>query len=119
MAAQPLQHLADRQEIDMGFQRRDGAWRSTPVWIVQVGDELFVRSMNGPTGGWYRRLRAVPDGEVRDGGHVHPVRADPVSDEDTLQAVTHAYERKYADSPYLQPFKQPGAIGATLRLRSR
>ncbi len=119
MAVNPLRHLADAREISIGFQRPDGSSGSTRVWVVQVGDELFVRSMTGPGGGWYRRLRANPDGEVRDGGHVHPVHAEPVTDAGTIAAVTRAYAAKYTGSPFLQPFLGEESAGATLRLEPR
>lgn len=119
MAGGPLQHLADVQEISIGFRRPDGSTGSTPVWVVRVGDDVFVRSMNGPSGGWYRRLRARPDGEVREDDHVHPVRAEPVADEGTLAEVTRAYATKYADSPYVQPLLSEAAARATLRLTPR
>jgi hypothetical protein len=119
MAGGPLQHLADVPEISIGFRRPDGSSGSTPVWVVQVSDEIFVRSIRGPDGGWYRRLRADPDGEVRHDAHVHPVRAEPVADESTLAEVTRAYAGKYADSPYLQSVMTEAAARATLRLEPR
>jgi hypothetical protein len=119
MAGNPMQHLADVQEIRIGFQRPDGSTGSTPVWVVQAGDDIFVRSMRGPRGGWYRRLRAIPDGEVHDQTHTHPVRAEPVTDVGTVEEVTRAYATKYADSPYVQPLLSEEAAGATLRLQPR
>ncbi len=116
MAGGPLDHLADVQEIDIGFRRPDGSTGSTPVWVVRVGDEVFVRSIRGASGGWYRRLRALPDGEVRDQGHVHPVHAEPVADEDTLGEVTRAYASKYARSPYVGSLLSEAAASATMRL---
>jgi hypothetical protein len=120
MASNPLEHLADAQEITIGFRRQDGSTGSTPIWAVHVGDDLFVRSMNGPRGGWYRRLRAHPDGEVRDNaGHVHPVHAEPVEDTSTITEVTRAYGDKYARSPYVQALLDESAQSATLRLVPR
>jgi hypothetical protein len=57
------------------------------VWVVQAGEEIFVRSIRGRRGGWYRRLRANPDGEVGDGAHIYPVRARSVEDAGTVEAV--------------------------------
>jgi hypothetical protein len=116
MAGNPLEHLGDVDEIRIGFKRPDGSSGSTPVWVVQVGEDIYVRSMNGPSGGWYRRLRAIPAGEVRDDGHVHPVHAKPVADPATVDAVTRAYENKYGGSPYVRPLLGRDAAGATLRL---
>jgi|SRR6266545_6507198 len=116
VAGNPLRHIADAREVSIGFRRPDSSTGSTPVWVVRVGDDIFVRSMHGPGGGWYRRLRADPDGEVRDGGHVHPVHAEPIDDTGTVEEVTRAYASKYADSPYVQSLLNERASGATLRL---
>jgi hypothetical protein len=116
MAANPLRHLGEAEEISIGFQRPDGSTGSTPVWVVSVGEDVYVRSMNGADGGWYRRLRERPHGQVRENGHVHAVHAEPVVDAATLDAVTRAYEAKYGTSPYLRPLLGPDAISATLRL---
>jgi hypothetical protein len=119
MTASEFRHVADVGEVSIGFQRPDGSTGSTPVWDVGVGGDVYVRSMNGPRGGWYRRLRDNPDGWVRENGHEHPVRAVPVEDEDILDQVTRAYESKYGGSPYLQPLLGQEAAHATLRLEPR
>lgn len=116
MAGGELQHLADVEEIRIGFRRPDGSTGGTPIWVVQVGDDIFVRSIRGTRGGWYRRLRANPHGEVRDAGHTHPVRAEPVTDPGTIDEVTRAYTTKYGRSPYVQPLLEEPAMGGTLRL---
>jgi len=116
MTAEGLQHLADVEEIRIGFRRPDGSTRSVPIWVVQVGDKIYVRSVRGPKGGWYRRLRANPDGEVRDGEHRHPVRAEPVTDASTIDQVTRAYESKYGSSPFVRPLLGGPSVEATLRL---
>jgi hypothetical protein len=119
VAGNPLRHVGDEQEIIIGFQRPDGSWGSTPVWDVRVGDDIFVRSMTGARGGWYRRLLDNPDGEVRDGEHVHRVHAEAVSDSKTVAAVTEAYATKYAGSPYLPPLVDRESANSTLRLTPR
>jgi hypothetical protein len=111
--------LAKAEEIVIGFVRPDGTRGSTPIWDVEVGDEIYVRSGGGTSGGWYRRLRANPDGEVRQGREVYPVRAEPVDDAELQSRVTDAYRAKYGRSPFLAPFLQPDSIAATLHLVSR
>src|SRR5271170_1054791 len=71
--ANALLVLAAAEEIEIGFVRPDGTRGSTPIWDVEVGDQIYVRSAGGTSGGWYRRLRANPVGEVRQGGRVYPV----------------------------------------------
>jgi hypothetical protein len=114
-----LRQLAEVEQIRIGFMRPDRSAGSTPVRVVQAGEEIFVPSISGRRGGWYRRLRANPDGEVGDGAHTHPVRARLVQDAGTVEAVTGAYAAKYGDSPYVAPLPTEEAADATLRLEPR
>jgi hypothetical protein len=103
VTAEALHHLGGVEEIRIGVRRPDGSTRSVPIWVVQVGGHIYVRSVRGPKGGWYRRLRFNPNGEVRDGDHRHLVRAEAVIDAGTLAEVTRAYATKYAGSPFVRP----------------
>jgi hypothetical protein len=38
------------------------------MWVVRVGDDLYVRSAHGPDNPWYRRAIASGRGRVRAGG---------------------------------------------------
>jgi hypothetical protein len=114
-----LHVLSAAEEIEICFVRPDGTTGSTPIWDVEVKDQIYVRSAGGTSGGWYRRLRANPDGEVRQGGRVYPVRAEPVHDADLLVKVTDAYLAKYHGSSLLMMFSSQDAVAATLRLAAR
>lgn len=114
-----LQILSAAEEIEIGFVRPDGTRGSTPIWDVEVEDQIYVRSAGGTSGGWYRRLRANPDGEVRQGGRVYPVRVEPVHDAELLAKVTDAYLAKYHGSSLLMMFRARDAVAATLRLVAR
>lgn len=117
--ANRLLDIAKSEEIVIGFVRPDGSRGSTPIWDVEVGDEIYVRSGGGTKGGWYRRLRANPDGEVRQGRNVYQVRAEPVEDAGVQSRVTDAYRAKYGSSPLLAMFLEPDSVAATLHLVSR
>jgi hypothetical protein len=117
--ANRLLDIAKAEEIVIGFLRLDGSRGSTPIWDVEVGNEIYVRSGGGTRGGWYRRLRANPDGEVRQGRNVYAVRAEPVDDTDLQSRITQAYRAKYGGSPLLSMFLEPDSVSATLRLVSR
>lgn len=119
MAESDLRHAGDVEEVTIGFRRPDGSTGSTPVWIVRLGDDVFVRSIRGERGGWYRRLRANPDGTLADDAHTHAVRAERVADESKQREVTRAYEQKYGQSPYVRPLLTDESIVATLRLDPR
>ena len=115
----PLLPLAKREEIVISFVRPDGSKGSTPIWDVEVDGEVYVRSGGGLQGGWYRRLRHNPEGEVRAGRDVYPIHAEPVEDLDLQARGTDAYRAKYGHSPFARPFFQPESIAATLHLVAR
>jgi hypothetical protein len=117
--ANSLHIIAAAEEIEIGFVRPDGTRGSTPIWDVEVEDQIYVRSAGGISGGWYRRLSANPDGEIRQGGRVYPVRAESVHDADLLLKVTNAYLVKYHGSSLLRMFRTQEAVAATLRLVTR
>lgn len=102
-----LQVLAAAEEIEVGFVRPDGAKGPTPIWDVEVEEQIYVRSAGGASGGWYRRLRANPDGEVWQGGRVYPVRSEPVHDAEFPVKVTNAYLVKYHGSSLPRMFSTP------------
>ena len=53
-------------EIIIAPERGDSTPRpAVPIWVVRVGDELYVRSYRGPSGGWYRRARVSGNGRIR------------------------------------------------------
>ena len=91
--------------------------RSVPIWIVRVGDDLYVRSYRGRDGGWFRRALAHHHGRIRAAG----VERDVVFHEpDDLDhpAIDRAYRTKYAQhgARYVDPMVSPKAAAATLRL---
>ena len=52
---QILSEIGDREEIRISSERTGGGYnRWTPVWVVRVGDDLYVRSGFGKNGFWYR-----------------------------------------------------------------
>ncbi|MEV5649868.1 DUF2255 family protein [Nocardia sp. NPDC052254] len=63
---QQLDTIARVDEIDISSTRPDGTL-STPrvIWAVRDGDEVYIRSVNGPAAAWYRSTRP------RHQGHLH------------------------------------------------
>lgn len=53
--------LARIREIEIETTSLDGA-RShrTIIWVVTVGDQVYVRSERGTAGRWYRETRQTP-----------------------------------------------------------
>jgi hypothetical protein len=103
-------------EIDVAPRRDDGALgRSTTIWLVRVGDELFIRSYRGPDGGWHRAPTRTGRGRVSAGGTDYDVVFEPASDVDQA-AVDDAYGAKYGRSSYVDAMVTADAAATTLRL---
>lgn len=103
-------------EVDVAPRREDGALRRpTTIWLVRVGDELFIRSYRGPEGGWYRDAIRTGRGRVSVGAVGHDVVFEPASDGGQA-AVDDAYRAKYGRSSYVDAMVTNDAAATTLRL---
>lgn len=105
-------------ELDIAALRGDGTLRPyTTIWVVRVGDELYVRSHRGRAGAWYQAVRRRPEGRIRAGGVDRRAAFEPAKDVDE-DAVDAAYRSKYAryGPRYLEPMLAAGARETTLRL---
>jgi hypothetical protein len=115
-ATDDLAAIAGTGEVDIAPSRPDGTLgRSTTIWIVRVGDDLYVRSYRGPGGSWYRAALRTHEGHVRAGG----LRRDVTFDEDPgadRGEIDDAYRTKYGRSSYLDAMVTPDAAATTLRL---
>src|SRR5438128_1598115 len=70
-----LQRLDATEEIDLETRRRNAPARRTTMWVVVSDGRVYVRSIRGTAGRWYRELRAARQGIVRVGRRAVPVRA--------------------------------------------
>ncbi|MFP5345768.1 MAG: DUF2255 family protein [Actinomycetes bacterium] len=113
-----LDRIGGADEVTVAPRRPDGSLRGgTTIWVVRVGEELFVRSWNGRRGSWFRTALRSHEGRVRAGRLERDVRfAEP--GDDTRAAVDSAYRTKYArhGDAYVLPLVGDDAAAATLRL---
>ena len=67
--ADELAGIGQAEELDLASQRRDGTLRDpVTMWVVRDGDELYVRSMHGRAGSWFRGTQIRKRGHIRAGG---------------------------------------------------
>jgi len=93
--ADELTRIGDATELELAPRRADGTPRSyTTMWVVRVGDDLYVRSAGGPERPWYRHALASGTGRIRAGGIERDVAFDG-ADPNLHDAVDAAYHSKY------------------------
>jgi hypothetical protein len=96
----------------------DAPAHRTTIWVVTMDGSVFVRSVRGGKGRWYREVSANPAAALHVGDDRIPVRAVPVTDDATIAAVSEAYWEKYGrTSPgSTRAMVQPDTLPTTLRL---
>jgi hypothetical protein len=116
-----LDRVGAADELEITTVRGDGSLRAwVPIWVVRVGDDLYVRSYRATDGAWYRHATVLPEGRIRASGIERDVTFAP-PDGSAQAAIDDAYRAKYAryGDSYLQPMVSAGAREATLRLEPR
>jgi len=116
-----LERIASADELEIAAVRRDGTLRKpVTVWVVRLGDDLYVRSVKGPTGAWFRGTQARHEGRIQAGGvdrDVTFVEADTALGDEVDRAYRTKY-RRYAAN-IVNSVLTPGARSATLRVVPR
>ena len=61
--------IATAEELEIASLRRDGTLRNPrTIWVVPDGDNLYVRSVNGRSGAWFRGAQVRHQGHILAGG---------------------------------------------------
>ena len=115
-----LARLGSADEIQIAPEKDDGTLRSpTTIWIVRSGEEMYVRSVNGPDGHWYRTAEGTHRGQIRVDGATKDVAFVDETDPTVNEQVDAAYMAKYGSTPYVEPMIRPGPRDTTLKLVPR
>lgn len=115
-----LDRIGDADELRIASRRSDGSLRGyVIIWVVRVGDELYVRSAYGPTNPWYRRAIASGSGRIQAGGVERDTTFDQLAEDDPVHEAIHAAFHEKYDShglQYVEPVAEKGGTASTLRL---
>jgi len=116
-----LNKVGTAEELEIASLRRDGTLRKrVTIWVVRHGDDLYVRSVNGPTGTWFRGAQMRHEGHIQAGGvdkDVTFVEADHDMDDEIDAAYRTKYHR-YAAS-IVGRVTSPEARSTTIKLVPR
>lgn len=94
-SADELDRIDRAQELQVASRREDGSLRPyVTIWVVRVGDDVFVRSAYGRDNAWFRRALTHPQGRIRAGGVEKDVTFEEPGPE-VHHGIDAAYHAKY------------------------
>jgi hypothetical protein len=114
-----LNKIGKAEELEIASLRRDGKLRqAVTIWVVRVGDDLYVRSVNGRTSAWFRGAQVRHEGHIQAGGIEKDVTFVEEADPDINNRIDAVYHTKYRqyDAQYVDPMVGPDARAATIKL---
>jgi hypothetical protein len=114
---QTLAQLSAQDEIAIRTGKHPD--KAVPIWVAVADGEVFVRSVRGAQGRWYRDVAERAEATVEFAGHALSVRAVPAADAQSVERASREYLRKYERSPYAQSVVRAEVLPTTLRLEPR
>jgi hypothetical protein len=116
-----LNKIGATEELKIASLRSDGTLRKpTIIWVVRVGDDLYVRSVNGRTSAWFRGVQTKYEGHIRAGGVDKDVTFVEENDSSINDQVDVAYTTKYRRyASIAKSMTTPTVRAATIKLVSR
>jgi hypothetical protein len=90
-----LRRIAGAEELQIAPVRRNGELRrATPVWVVRLGDDLYVRAAYGANLGWHGVARTSRRARISTAGVEKDVTVED-ADGVVFDEVDAAYRQKY------------------------
>ena len=117
--ADELTRLGEARERRVSGRREDGGLREPViVWAVRVGDDVYLRSVRGARGAWYRGVLVRHAGWIGSGGVEKDVHFEDVAADDPVNdRIDAAYGDKYgAGSSSVRAITSDAARATTLRV---
>ncbi len=117
-----LKKIGTAEELQIASLRNDGTLRKpVTIWVVRLGDDLYVRSVYGRNSAGFRGVQARHEGHIRAGGADKDVSLVEVPDSDINGQIDAAYRAKYRRyaASIISSIVSPEARSATLKLVPR
>jgi len=116
-----LNKIGKAEELQIASLRSDGRLRKlVTIWVVRLGDDLYVRSVNGRTSAWFRGTEVRHEGNIRAGGVDKDVTFVEESDSNINDQIDAAYTTKYRRyASIAKSMVTPAVRAATIKLIPR
>lgn len=116
-----LKKIGTAEELKIASLRRDGTLRKPVIiWVVRVGDDLYVRSVNGRTSNWFRGVETRREGHIRAGDVDKDVIFVEETSSDLNDQIDAAYITKYRRyASIAKSMVTPAVRAATIKIIPR
>jgi hypothetical protein len=116
-----LNKIGTADELEIAPLQRDGTLRNpVTIWVVRVGDDLYVRFYRGRGSAWFRGVQVRHEGHIQSGDIEKDVTLVEEDDPDLNTQIDAAYYTKYRRYPqYVEPMVRPEARATTIKLVPR
>jgi hypothetical protein len=116
-----LNKIGKAEELQIASLRSDGTLRKmVTIWVVRVGDDLYVRSVNGRGSAWFRGVQTRHEGHIRAGGVDRDVTFVEEIDMGINDQIDTAYVTKYRRyTSIAKSMAAPAVRAATIKLVPR
>jgi hypothetical protein len=118
--SEELDRIGAAEKLRLASVRHDGTLRRpVTMWVVRVGDEVYVRSVDGRSSSWFRGAQTRHRARIRAG--VVEKDVELIETHADTEAVDAAYEAKYGRryATIVPSIVTPQARAATLELVPR
>ena len=117
-----LNRIGKAEELQIASLRRDGTIRNpVTIWVVRVGEDLYVRSVYGRSSGWFRGTQIRNEGHIQAGGVDKDVTFVEETDPSVNEQIDAAYRTKYRRyaASIINSTLTPEARSATIKIVPR
>ena len=117
-----IRQIGEAEELDLASLRRDGTVRKpVTIWVIRVGDDLYVRSWKGRASWWFRGVEERHEGHIEAGGVGKDVRFVAEPDRDINDRIDEVYRTKYRQhgDRWVDPMVAALARDTTIKLVPR
>jgi len=117
-----LDKIAAADELQIASLRPDATLaKPVTIWVVRIGDDLYIRSYKGRGGSWFRAAQAQHAGRIRAGGVEKEVTFVDETDPGINDEIDAAYRTKYRgySGQYVDPMVAAEARSTSIKLVPR